>query len=153
MPDVLTPEQRSRNMRAIKSGDTTPELTVRRVLHALGCRFRLHRRDLPGSPDIVMPGRRVAVFVHGCFWHRHRCRYGCVEPTTRPEFWRAKFAANVARDHRALRALRREGWRVLVVWECQTRDVEHVRARLKKFLAASDSTRPSRFPAKKKTAL
>ncbi|QYK47331.1 MAG: DNA mismatch endonuclease Vsr [Phycisphaeraceae bacterium] len=134
MPDVLSPEQRSRNMRAIKASNTAPELTVRRVLHALGYRFRLHRRDLPGCPDIVLPRRRVAVFVHGCFWHRHQCRYGRVEPTTRPEFWRAKFATNVQRDKRSIRALRRMGWRVLVVWECQTGDIDRLEKRLQKFL-------------------
>jgi DNA mismatch endonuclease, patch repair protein len=134
MPDVLTPEQRSRNMRAIKGRDTGPELTVRRLLHAMGYRFRLHRRDLPGRPDIVLPGRRMAVFVHGCFWHRHRCRFGCVEPATRPEFWRAKFAANVARDRRAVRALQQAGWRVIVVWECQTRDADKLSARLRRLI-------------------
>lgn len=144
---MLTPEQRSRNMRAIKGRDTTPELTVRRLLHAMGYRFRLQRRDLPGRPDIVLPRHRVAVFVHGCFWHRHRCRYGCVEPATRPEFWRAKFAANVARDRRAVRALRRAGWRVLVVWECQTRDMERLRKRLAAFLG------PKNLRATKNAAL
>jgi DNA mismatch endonuclease (patch repair protein) len=130
MPDVLTPEQRSRNMRAIRDRDTGPELMVRRLLHGMGFRFRLHRRDLPGCPDIVLPGRRVVVFVHGCFWHRHRCHFGCVEPTTRPEFWRAKFAANVARDRRSIRALRRAGWQVIVIWECQTRDLHRLEERI-----------------------
>lgn len=133
MPDILTPEQRSRNMRAIKGRDTTPELTVRSLLHAMGYRFRLHRRDLPGSPDIVLPAHRTVVFVHGCFWHRHRCRHGQVCPATRTDFWQAKFAANKKRDQRAVRRLRREGWRVLVVWECQTRDIERFRARLAAF--------------------
>lgn len=130
MPDVLTPEQRSRNMRAIKGRDTVPELIVRRMLHAMGYRFRLHRRDLPGRPDIVIPGRRIALFVHGCFWHRHRCRYGRVEPVTRTEFWQAKFATNVARDRKSMRALRKAGWRVTIVWECQTRDADKLASRL-----------------------
>ena len=140
MPDVLTPEQRSRNMRAIKGRDTGPELIVRRLLHAMGYRFRLHRRDLPGRPDVVLPGRRVVLFVHGCFWHRHRCRFGCVEPATRPEFWRAKFGANVARDRRAMRALRRAGWRVIVVWECQTRDADKLASRLRRLIGEPKQT-------------
>lgn len=134
MPDVLTPEQRSRNMRAIKARDTGPELIVRRLLHAMGYWFRLHRRDLPGRPDIVVPGRQVVLFVHGCFWHRHRCRYGRVQPSTRHEFWQAKFAANLERDRRAARALRRDGWRVLIVWECQTRELGELEARLRRML-------------------
>ena len=117
-------------MRAIKGRDTGPELIVRRLLHAMGYRFRLHRRDLPGRPDVVLPRLRLAVFVHGCFWHRHRCRYGQVNPATRADFWRTKFAANVERDRQAARSLRKAGWRVLVVWECQTRDVERLRTRL-----------------------
>lgn len=140
--DVLTPEQRSRNMRAIKGRDTGPELIVRRLLHAMGFRFRLHP-NLPGRPDVVLSVRRVVVFVHGCFWHRHRCRYGRVEPATRPDFWRAKFARNVERDRRAVRALRRDGWRVLVVWECQTRDVERLRERLARFLQEERAGRVS----------
>jgi DNA mismatch endonuclease, patch repair protein len=134
MPDVLTPEQRSRNMRAIKGRDTAPEMTVRRILHAMGYRFRLHRRDLPGRPDIVLPRHRVAVFVHGCFWHRHQCRFGRVEPATRPEFWLAKFSANVARDRRAIVALRRAGWRVIVVWGCQTKDADKLASRLRRLI-------------------
>lgn len=134
MRDRLSPKQRSRNMRAIKGRDTGPELTVRRLLHAMGYRFRLHRRDLPGSPDVVLPRLRAAIFIHGCFWHRHACSRGRSEPSTRRTFWRAKFAANVKRDRRAARALRCEGWRVLVVWECQTRDLERLRERLARFL-------------------
>lgn len=121
-------------MRAIKGRDTGPELIVRRLLHAMGYRFRLHRRDLPGRPDVVLPRHRVVVLIHGCFWHRHSCARGRSEPSTRRAFWRAKFAGNMERDRRALRALRRDGWRVLVVWECQTRDVERLRARLARFL-------------------
>lgn len=121
-------------MRAIKGQDTAPELIVRRLLHALGYRFRLHRRDLPGCPDVVLPRLRAAILIHGCFWHRHTCPRGRSEPSTRRAFWRAKFAGNVERDRRAVRALRRDGWRVLVVWECQTRDVERLRARLARFL-------------------
>lgn len=134
MRDRLSPDQRSCNMRAIKGRDTSLELIVRRLLHAMGYRFRLHRRDLPGCPDVVLPRHRAAILIHGCFWHRHSCARGRSEPSTRRAFWRVKFAGNVERDRRALRALRREGWRVLVVWECQTRDAERLRARLARLL-------------------
>ncbi len=111
-------------MAGIQGKNTKPELIVRRMLFASGYRFRLHRRDLPGAPDIVMTGRKVAVFVHGCFWHRHQgCRFAKM-PATRPEFWKAKLEANVARDDRAFEKLRALGWRVLCVWECATRDAE-----------------------------
>lgn len=123
-------------MRAIKGRNTGPELIVRRLLYATGYRFRLHRRDLPGRPDVVLPRHRVAILIHGCFWHRHTCRRGRSTPSTRRAFWLAKFAANAARDRRALRALRGEGWRVLVVWECQTRDMERLRGRLAAFLGS-----------------
>ena len=114
-------------MRAVRSKDTAPELAVRRLAHALGYRFRLHRRDLPGSPDLVFPGRRKVIFVHGCFWHRHGlggtggCPRGRSTPATRRDFWEAKFARNVARDRRARRLLNADGWGVMVVWECRTR--------------------------------
>jgi len=118
-------------MAAIHGKDTAPELAVRRILHAMGLRFRLHRKDLPGRPDIVLPRHRTVVFVHGCFWHRHEgCRY-TTTPKTRLEFWQAKFDANVARDHRNRIALEEMGWRGLVVWECELRDAEALRDRLK----------------------
>lgn len=111
-------------MSGIRGRDTKPEMVVRRALFAAGFRFRLHRRDLPGVPDVVLPGRRVAVFVHGCFWHRHgACRYAKL-PSTRQEFWKAKLEGNAARDARAAKALLAAGWRVLVVWECAVRDKE-----------------------------
>jgi DNA mismatch endonuclease (patch repair protein) len=135
--DRLSAERRSRNMRAIKGQNTGPELQVRRLLHAMGYRFRLHRRDLPGCPDVVLPKHRVALLVHGCFWHRHNCPRGRSTPSTRKTFWHTKFAANVERDRRVARALRRAEWRVLVVWECQTRDVERLRARLARYLQGS----------------
>jgi DNA mismatch endonuclease (patch repair protein) len=119
--DVVSPEDRSRMMAGIKGKNSRPEMLVRRLLFASGYRFRLHRRDLPGSPDIVMPGRMVAIFVHGCFWHMHEdCRYAKL-PATRPEFWKAKLLANVKRDRLAIEALDALGWRVLCVWECATR--------------------------------
>lgn len=121
MADVVDPATRSRMMAGIRARDTKPEVVVRKALFGAGFRFRLHRRDLPGSPDVVLPGRRVAVFVHGCFWHAHAgCRYAKI-PATRRDFWESKLAANVERDLRARKALLSAGWRVLVVWECATR--------------------------------
>lgn len=133
--DVLTAEQRQRCMAAIRSKDTKPEVKVRRLIHAMGYRFRLHQRDLPGSPDIVLPRHHKAIFVHGCFWHMHRCRYGRVRPVTNKEFWEKKRQGNVDRDRRNVRALRRMGWKVLVVWECWTRDITKLERRLGDFLA------------------
>lgn len=122
MADIVSAAVRSRMMGGIKRKNTKPEIVVRKHLFAAGFRFRLHRRDLPGAPDIVMPGRRVAVFVHGCFWHRHAgCRYAKL-PSTRPEFWKDKLDGNAARDAKAIDALLKQGWRVLVVWECAIRD-------------------------------
>ena len=124
MVDVVSPADRSRMMAGIKGKNSQPELLVRRLLFASGYRFRLHRRDLPGTPDIVMPGRKVTIFVHGCFWHLHQgCRYAKL-PATRPDFWKAKLEANVERDSRAVGKLQALGWRVLCVWECSTRDAE-----------------------------
>jgi DNA mismatch endonuclease (patch repair protein) len=138
MVDRLTPEARSRNMAAIRGKDTAPELAVRRMLHAMGYRFRLHRRDLPGSPDIVMPARHTAVFVHGCFWHQHKRCTHAPTPTSRTAYWLPKLAANVARDARNQRELREMGWRVVVVWECQVRrDASAVARRLQRLLALS----------------
>lgn len=115
---MLTPAARSAMMARIKGKNTKPEMLVRKALFAAGYRFRLHRKDLPGNPDIVLPGRKVAIFVHGCFWHAHQgCRLAKL-PATRPEFWREKLGRNVARDAAAVSALRFQGWRVLVVWEC-----------------------------------
>ncbi|MDH4565315.1 DNA mismatch endonuclease Vsr [Pseudomonas sp. BN414] len=123
---------RSDIMRAVKRAHTAPEISVRQTLHALGLRFRLHRRDLPGSPDIVLPRFRTAIFVHGCFWHRHTdCRYATT-PKTRQEYWLPKFMANVERDARKEAQLRGLGWRVLVVWECETRDRGELVTRLRR---------------------
>jgi DNA mismatch endonuclease (patch repair protein) len=120
MTDVLTPEQRQRNMSVIRGRDTAPELLVRRGLHARGLRFRLHDRQLPGRPDLVLARYRTVVFVHGCFWHAHGCRLSKM-PTTRQEFWRKKLEENVARDHKSITILQARGWRVLVIWECALR--------------------------------
>lgn len=134
MVDVHTPEQRSRNMAAIKGKNTKPEVFVRALLHSLGYRFRLHRKELPGKPDIVLPKHKAAIFVHGCFWHCHNCRFGRVQPATRAEFWTAKRQSNVDRDHRNKAALRALGWRVMVIWECQIRQPKKVEARVRSFL-------------------
>lgn len=118
MTDRLTPDRRSWNMSRIRGRDTAPENLVRSTLHRAGYRFRLHRRDLPGRPDIVLSKYRTVVFVHGCFWHRHAgCRFAYT-PKSRVDFWTAKFHANVERDRRNAFALRRLGWRVVTVWEC-----------------------------------
>ena len=120
MADVLTPIQRSFNMSRIRGKDTKPEMLLRRGLHARGLRFRLHRKDLPGRPDIVLARYRAAIFVHGCFWHNHGCPL-CTVPTTRAEFWIQKLQANRERDRIALATLADAGWRVLTIWECATR--------------------------------
>ncbi|MBX3433124.1 MAG: DNA mismatch endonuclease Vsr [Pirellulales bacterium] len=144
--DVFTPAVRSRVMRSVKSADTTPELVVRRIVHGLGYRYRLHGRDLPGSPDLVLPRHKKAIFVHGCFWHRHRCPNGQSTPATRVEYWQAKFAKNTARDAANLRRLRRAGWSVLVVWECQTKASQSAALvrRLERFLSQPEAPRPQR---------
>lgn len=120
MVDRLTPDQRRLNMSRVRAKDTRPEMTVRRLLHSLGFRFRLHRRDLPGRPDIVLPRYRAAIFVHGCFWHGHDCSLFRM-PATRTEFWAAKIAANRRRDGDAVSGLRDAGWRSLLIWECALR--------------------------------
>jgi DNA mismatch endonuclease (patch repair protein) len=107
-------------MRKVRGANTTPELKVRSMLHRAGYRFRLHRKDLPGKPDIVLSSRKSVVFVHGCFWHRHPGCRAASSPSTRAEFWNAKFARNVARDIENVRDLERTGWRVHIVWECET---------------------------------
>ena len=115
-------EQRSRNMSAIKSKNTKPEIKVRKVLHSMGYRFRLHRKDLPGSPDIVLPKYKTVIFVHGCFWHRHEnCKYAST-PKTRQEFWEAKFQENINRDKLNQENLSSKGWKIIIVWECEIKD-------------------------------
>jgi DNA mismatch endonuclease (patch repair protein) len=134
MADTLNREERSRRMSLVRGRDTKPELLVRSIAHSLGYRFRLHRRDLPGTPDMVFPRLHRVVFVHGCFWHRHaRCKMARL-PKTRRSFWVPKLEANRLRDARKLAALKRAGWRSLVVWECQLRDLGRVRQRLARFL-------------------
>ena len=112
-------EQRSRNMSAIKSKNTKPEIAVRKLLHSMGYRFRLHRKDLPGSPDIVLPKYKTVIFVHGCFWHRHEnCKYAST-PKTRREFWEKKFRENINRDNLNQANLALKGWKIIIIWECQ----------------------------------
>ncbi|MFD1331167.1 very short patch repair endonuclease [Methylopila musalis] len=129
-----TPEHRSAVMRAVKGQDTRPEMLVRRAAHALGYRFRLHAKQLPGSPDLVFPARRKAIFVHGCFWHGHDCARGARAPKTNADYWRAKIARNTARDKRALAQLIDLGWDVLVLWECQLKPPAALAERLVGFL-------------------
>ena len=133
--DVFTPAKRSAVMRAVKGKNTKPEIAVRKLIWAAGHRYRLNARDLPGAPDIVMRPRKAAVFVHGCFWHGHDCKRGARMPKANAAYWRAKIARNVARDKAALAALKKQGWRALVIWECQMKDEAALKRRLARFLA------------------
>ena len=135
MTDVYSSEKRSAVMRRVKGRNTTPEMTVRRALTRLGARYRLHRKDLPGNPDIVMPGRKLALFVHGCFWHGHDCARGSRVPKQNREYWVAKVGRNVARDARSGEALAALGWRVETIWECDLKDAAALEARLQRLLA------------------
>jgi len=134
MADHLTAERRSWNMSRISAKNTKPELAVRSLLHRMGYRFRLHRKDLPGRPDLVLPKYGTVVFVHGCFWHGHK---GCPRaniPKSSRSYWIDKLAKNAARDKRNQRKLRKEGWRVLTVWECRTKDLRRLEARFRRTL-------------------
>ncbi|WP_374657090.1 very short patch repair endonuclease [Phenylobacterium sp.] len=135
MTDVFTPEKRSAVMRRVKGRNTSPELKVRKALTGLGVRYRLNRKDLPGSPDIVMAGRRLAIFVHGCFWHGHDCARGSRVPKANREYWTAKVARNVARDARTAADLAAAGWRVETIWECDLKDAAALKARLERMLS------------------
>jgi len=128
--DVFDAAKRSAVMRRVKGRDTGPELRVRRLLTAMGARYRLNRKDLPGSPDIVMPGRRLAIFIHGCFWHGHDCARGARVPKANRDYWVGKVARNRARDQAAGAALAAAGWRVETVWECDLKDEAGLRDRL-----------------------
>lgn len=137
MTDKISPARRSQNMSRIRSVNTKPEFTVRRVAHGLGYRFRLHRKDLPGRPDLVFPRLKAIVFVHGCFWHQHEAS-DCLDgrlPKSRPDYWLPKLRRNVERDAQAIARLENDGWRVLVVWECETRDQQKLRQILASFLS------------------
>lgn len=139
MADIVSRKTRSRMMASVRQANTKPEVAVRKLIHKLGFRFRLHRRDLPGSPDIVLPRHRKVIFVHGCFWHRHGCRR-TTTPATNFEFWQAKFEANEKRDRTACRRLKALGWEVLIVWECQTKRPEWLQAKVQRFLDSPCST-------------
>lgn len=132
---------RSSIMRAVRSINTTPEKKVRSLVHRLGFRFRLHRSNLPGKPDLVFPSRKKALFVNGCFWHGHRCRRGARIPKTNRSYWLKKIAANRSRDHQTKRALSRLGWRSLVIWECELSHVQATRKRIGKYLGSTGSSR------------
>lgn len=134
MADVLTPAQRHKNMSAIKGKNTKPEMIVRSLVHSMGYRYRLHRKDLPGKPDMVFPKRKKVIFVHGCFWHIHSCRYGQVKPRTNADFWEQKRQSNVARDVQNVEKLEQLGWRVLTIWECEVKDVNPLSKKITEFL-------------------
>src|SRR5262249_52585855 len=127
-------ERRSANMARIRSANTKPEMIVRRMAHGLGFRFRLHGRDLPGKPDLIFPGRRKIVFVHGCYWHGHGCAVGGTGAKSNRAYWGPKITRNRERDSTVISALRRKGWRVLVIWECKTKDMQSLAKRLQHFL-------------------
>ena len=134
MTDKISPEQRSHTMRAVKSKDTKPEMIVRRLLHRLGYRFRLHRKDLPGKPDIVLPRHRKVILVHGCFWHGHPGCRQATRPASNVAYWRDKIDGNIARDLRHQRELAILGWQTLILWECATRDADALQETLLAFL-------------------
>jgi DNA mismatch endonuclease, patch repair protein len=133
------PDEISAHMRRIRKKDTKPELAVRRLIYAMGYRYRLHRRNLPGTPDIVFPSRKKVIFVHGCFWHQHRCALGSKQPKANRQYWLPKLARNCDRDATAERALIALGWAVLVIWECEARDVASIADRIRRFLGRSGS--------------
>ena len=134
MTDVFSRRKRSEIMKAVRGRDTKPEMVVRKLVWRLGGRYRLHVRSLPGSPDLVFHSRRKVIFVHGCFWHRHRCADGRSMPASRVAYWKRKFERNKARDSRDRRRLVRMGWRVLIIWECQTRSPATLVSRIREFL-------------------
>jgi DNA mismatch endonuclease, patch repair protein len=132
--DTLTPEERSEIMSRVKGKDTRPEMVVRRLIHGMGFRYQLHRADLPGKPDIVFPGRRKVIFVHGCFWHRHKnCKLARL-PKSRVSFWEKKLEANRVRDTASQKTLNEMGWRTMIIWECEISDAVVLAERLRRFL-------------------
>ena len=139
MADNLTAEQRKKNMTAIKSRHTKPEIIVRSIIHRLGFRFRLHSPKFIGKPDIVLPKHKKLVLVHGCFWHMQNCKRGNVTPKTNVEYWQTKRLRNIARDKENLKIYKNEGWKVLTIWECQTKDVKKLRRRIGSFLKVREN--------------
>jgi DNA mismatch endonuclease, patch repair protein len=131
--DTVAKTVRSEIMRRVRSVDTMPEMKVRRLVHAMGFRYRLHGRGLPGKPDLVFPSRQKVIFVHGCFWHRHNCEAARL-PTSNVEYWRGKQRRNAARDRRNLREIVKAGWKALVIWECELRNAERTRKNIRMFL-------------------
>lgn len=147
--DILTPKQRSALMAKIRAKDTKPELVVRSIAHKLGFRYRLHRRDLPGSPDLVFPYLGKVIFVHGCYWHRHpNCHYA-YSPKSNMSFWQSKFDANIVRDRVAISELQKLGWHVIVIWECQTKNhktlVQRLERRLRRKKKSTKKARTASF--------
>jgi DNA mismatch endonuclease (patch repair protein) len=136
MTDRVSEETRSYIMSSVSSKDTGPELVVRKLLHGLGYRYRLHKRGIPGSPDVVFQKRKKVVFVNGCFWHGHECRYGKL-PKSKSDYWEPKIAKNRERDERNIHQLKQLGWDALVIWQCQLKDIDTVRKRLIKFLGST----------------
>lgn len=132
--DTFNPTARSALMCRVRGKDTQPEMIVRRLAHRLGYRFRLHRRDLPGRPDLVFPARRAVIFVHGCFWHQHDCSRGARRPMSNTAYWHPKLDRNIERDREAREQLEIQGWRVLLLWECEMRDDDQLSHRLISFL-------------------
>ena len=135
MTDIISKEKRSWNMSRIKGKNTKPERIVRSVLHRMGYRFRLHRKDLPGKPDIVLPKYRTVIFVHGCFWHRHKgCKYAYT-PKSRVDFWKKKFKENVKRDKKKREELVKAGWKIVIVWECRLRNSDKLKEYLHRIMS------------------
>jgi DNA mismatch endonuclease, patch repair protein len=147
MPFENVPEVVRRRMSKIRKHNSRPELIVRRILRQLGYRYRLHRADLPGTPDLVFAGRRKVIFVHGCFWHQHDCSRGRKQPSSRREYWLPKLARNLQRDHQAQHALKEAGWQLMVVWECEIRDEPALTERLRTFFTVKSHEGPCRVVA------
>lgn len=143
MGESFTVGQRSACMRAVGSKDTEPEMRVRRLVHSMGYRYALHTANLPGKPDLVFVSRRKVIFVHGCFWHKHSCRHGSTSPATNSGYWKTKLEKNAQRDRQHTRTLRKGGWGVLVLWECQIKHSDFIRRKLGVFLRDPTSTRPA----------
>ena len=134
MVDKIAPERRSRVMARVSSKDTKPEVLVRSLLHQMGFRFRLHRKSLPGCPDICLPKYAAVIFVHGCFWHGHSCSHGSRRPTSNADYWNKKIDGNMLRDEKAARDLKSLGWRSLILWECQLKNAQSICDRVQRFL-------------------